>query len=304
MVYGSLLAEHGSAQGFWNDYTRKTLVIAILGPFALYDRQLKLAGGSVRLSVLLRRVTLCFLRFSGIVLALGYATRSTDILPRSLLAMWLGTGFALTLTSRVLLVEHIRLLERSGILTEAVAIVGAGEVADRLIHQLLQSSRPASIDIVGVFDDRESCDEGDAARGTGGRFRSTGTIADLIKLGKTRHIDWMLLTLPCTAERRLRSIVHSLKTLAAPVALCPQNVGLSLPYRLIRYVGDGIPVTLLADRPIHSWNAVFKKAADVIGGGLITLLLSPLMALAIRLDSPGPMLFRQRRHRAGRWPWT
>ena len=64
-------------------------------------------------------------------------------------------------------------------------------------------------------------------------------------------------------------------------------------------VGDWLTVTLLADRPIRRWNAVLKTGSDLVLGTLILLLLLPLLAciaLAIKIDSPGPLLFKQRRH--------
>jgi len=67
----------------------------------------------------------------------------------------------------------------------------------------------------------------------------------------------------------------------------------------IDYVADTMPVTLLCDRPIKRWDAVAKGAEDLLLGALLTLALLPLMALiavAIKLSGPGPVLFRQRRH--------
>jgi lipopolysaccharide/colanic/teichoic acid biosynthesis glycosyltransferase len=64
-------------------------------------------------------------------------------------------------------------------------------------------------------------------------------------------------------------------------------------------VGETLAVTLLVDRPIRRWNAVLKSTKDLLLASLITILLSPLLvliALAIRIDSRGPILFRQRRH--------
>ncbi len=64
-------------------------------------------------------------------------------------------------------------------------------------------------------------------------------------------------------------------------------------------VADSVSVTLLADRPIKRWDAVVKAGVDLLIGGLITVLLLPLLAiiaLAIRIDSPGPVIFKQRRH--------
>jgi exopolysaccharide biosynthesis polyprenyl glycosylphosphotransferase len=121
----------------------------------------------------------------------------------------------------------------------------------------------------------------------------------LIELGKTRKIDWILLALPPTAEHRLLSIVQRLKALSVPIGLCPQHVGSMVPYRTVDYAGDGVPVSLLADRPIKRWDAVIKWGEDFFIGGIVTLLLLPVLAiiaLAIKLNSPGPIIFKQRRH--------
>ena len=78
-----------------------------------------------------------------------------------------------------------------------------------------------------------------------------------------------------------------------------QGSGRAPPAPVIGYVGDWLPVTLLADVPIKRWNAVLKAAKDFALGAIITVMLLPVLAciaLAIKLDSPGPVLFRQRRH--------
>jgi len=69
--------------------------------------------------------------------------------------------------------------------------------------------------------------------------------------------------------------------------------------RSIGYVGGGVPVRVLADRPIHQWNAVIKWAEDYLLGAVTTVLLLPLLAViaaAVALNSPGPIIFKQRRH--------
>ena len=99
---------------------------------------------------------------------------------------------------------------------------------------------------------------------------------------------------------------------AALLATAPARAGLArhlrrrarpreLPETLpaVGQVGDALPVMLLADRPIKRWSAVLKAGADRVLAAVLTLLLLPLLAgiaLAIRLDSPGPVLFTQRRH--------
>jgi exopolysaccharide biosynthesis polyprenyl glycosylphosphotransferase len=76
-------------------------------------------------------------------------------------------------------------------------------------------------------------------------------------------------------------------------------VGLTSLYRTINYVGDSVPVSMLADRPIKRWDAAIKRGEDFLIGAIVTVLLLPVLvivAAAIRLDSPGPIIFKQRRH--------
>ena len=84
-----------------------------------------------------------------------------------------------------------------------------------------------------MFDDRGS-------RNDGRLFIPKGSIADLIELGKKRTIDWILVALPSTADDRVLEIVHDLKTLAVPVGLCPESVGLKLPNQVINYVASSV----------------------------------------------------------------
>lgn len=82
--------------------------------------------------------------------------------------------------------------------------------------------------------------------------------------------------------------------------LLRRAVGLAPPREPpVAHIGDWLPVTVLAERPIRRWHSVFKSGGDFVLAGLILLLLLPVLAaiaLAIRLDSAGPILFTQRRH--------
>ncbi len=292
-LYAAFFAPVRYNVGFWSDYEKQALAAAVIAPFILGDRQFWAVDNRRESSVLIRSFATRFVKFSGVVLAVGFATRTLDTMPRAWAAIWLGTSFVLTLSTRILLARHLKYLEYRGVLTQAIAVVGAGPIADRLIRHLLQT-QPGTIELLGVFDDR-------TLRNDGRIFIPKGTVSDLIELGKSRTIDWILVALPSTADDRVLEIVHTLKTLSVPVGLCPESVGLKLPNRVINYVGDGLPVMMLADRPIRHWDAVVKSVEDWLLGGLIILLLSPLLAvvaLLVRIDSPGPILFKQRRHAA------
>lgn len=281
----------GLAPGAANEFEHAASVAAVLAPFTLYAKHFGLAASRSTIRALLRSHALRFSLFAGVVLALGAAAQTLDSVPRSWLAVWFVASVLTTLLTRTFVATVVRRLQRRGAMNEVIAVVGAGPVADRLVHAL-QQSRPQTVELLGIFDDR-------FARAEHSAIKPIGNLEQLIELHKTRKIDLILLTLPPTAEHRLSAIVQRLVALSVPIGLCPQHVGSIVPHRVVHYAGDGLPISLLADRPIKRWDAVVKSAEDFLFGGIITLLLLPLLgavAVAIKLDSPGPVIFKQRRH--------
>jgi Undecaprenyl-phosphate glucose phosphotransferase len=225
------------------------------------------------------------------MLIIGYASGSIRDAPAGWLALWAVLGWSAVMANRLALAKYLHFLERRGSLHDVVAIVGAGELADRVMEHLKQINS-TGLHIAGVFDDRLGRHQAEASR-------PCGTVNDLLEVGKTRRIDWVLITIPAAADQRLLSLAHQLKALATAVAICPQQFALSVPHHGWTYVGDCLPAALLVDRPLRGWGAVVKRLEDIVLGGVLLLLALPLlgvMALAIRLDSPGPIIFRQRRH--------
>jgi Undecaprenyl-phosphate glucose phosphotransferase len=280
-----------SAGGIGRDFVHATLIGSGLAAFVLYDKRFGAIAGAGSWLQLLRSHGLRFSIFAGGVSALVALSPTLAPVATGWLALWLLTSLFLTSLTRYAMANHVRRLQIRGRLTEVVAVVGAGIAADRLTRALRQT-RSETIEMLGIFDDRVD-------RTETGATPPTGNLNQLIALGKTRHIDWILVTLPPNAEQRLLELVERLKTLAVPIGLCPQHVGSALPYQAIDFVGDRLPVGLLADRPIKRWNAVVKLTEDFVIGGVAVLLLLPLLvliAIAIKLDSPGPVIFKQRRH--------
>ena len=267
------------------------LVAAVLAAFFLYDQRFGDLASRGKMSLLIRSHALRFTLLAGVLMALGLITQVVENFSAGWLALWFTTSLLLTSLTRSAAARYVWRLQYQGALTEVIAVVGAGPAADRVIEALRQT-RPQAIELLGIFDDKSGSSKHDG-------IKPTGTLAQLLELGKTRKIDWILLTLPPTAEQRVLSMVQRLKTLAVPIGLCPQPMELAGPYRAMDYVGGCVPVSLLADRPIKRWDAVLKAVEDYVIGGIITLLLLPVLAiiaLAIKIDSPGPIIFKQRRH--------
>ncbi len=291
-VYSAWLAPPDLPFSAWSVQELTALVAgAVLAALSLKDPLFGARACRGETAALVRRYTGGFALFAGAGLFIAFASRSLDSLPAGWLALYFGGSILLTAMGRLLLARTVRRLERGGLLTEVIAVVGAGPLADRLVGHL-RGTRGGQLSVLGVFDDAPP------PAGAGSNFPA-GTIAELLELGRTRPIDWVLVALPCSAEEPHTDLIRRLQVLGSPIGLCPGTFGVSLACRPVDYVGDGIPVTVLADRPIRRSNALIKSAEDLLLGLFITVLLLPVLAIiavAIRLDSAGPVIFRQRRH--------
>lgn len=273
LVYAGWGSAGAATSALWDGVGRAALAAAVLAPFILCERAFVAFASSGQSAALIRCFAVRFLMFAAIVSVIGLTSSSLQSLPQAWLVLWFLSSLLVTAMVRWLLVRNLRRLERSGVLAETIAVVGAGPVADRLIRHLMQTRRD-SIEILGVFDDR-------ANRSDGCVHKPAGSINDLIELGQSQSIDWILLTLPASGESQLQSLVHRLKSLAVPVGLCPQNVGLAAPGQAVRYVGDGLPVTRLTDRPATPWDAAVAVLETVLPRWIMTLLGLPLIAVRL-----------------------
>ena len=166
-------------------------------------------------------------------------------------------------------------------------VVGGGGNADRLIQGLAENP-DNDIRIVGIFDDRGDDRSPPMVAGV----RKLGTIDELLAFARAARVDMLIVTLPLSAERRILAILRRLWVL-------PIDVRLSAYSSDYAFRGTGAALIGVADRPLAEWRRHAKRALDVVGAGLALIALSPVMlatALAIRLESPGPALFRQLRH--------
>ncbi len=218
-----------------------------------------------------------------LLLAAGFLTRESGAIPRGWVAMWLIVAFTAEVGARLLLARLFRLMIERGLLAERIAIIGTGPGTDQLLRHLRQPSG-CGVHVVGVFGDVAGC---------GGR-----PLTDLLDMGRQGQVDRVVLTMPGLDEARLLNLLLQLKALDVEVAHCPAMLGLAGAAARLGNVG-GAPAMVLASRPIDHWGLVAKAAGDWLAAMAGLLLLSPLLlaiAAAIRLDSQGPVFFRQRRH--------
>jgi exopolysaccharide biosynthesis WecB/TagA/CpsF family protein len=263
------LSAQGLGAGFDADATTATWAAALLSPFFLFDRRFVAMATLVPLWRLMRAHGQRLLLLALLLFVLATIGAHGQALPAEWIAAWLAFGLVGTSLVRVAMVLLTRRLAGRGHLTESVAVVGAGAVARRFVDSLL-AAQPRSLELLGVYDDEQ---------GRASAPACDGTIADLLALGMARRIDWIVLTLPPGDELRVRTMVHRLKALSAPIALCPQAVQVSNSPQGTAYIGLTVPIQPLMrdvgrrrDRSgtiLPRWLTTLADLAGVAGRALV-----------------------------------
>jgi len=211
--------------------------------------------------------------------------------------VWLGSfyviGLVVLLAFRRTLFLLVRQWTRQGRLDRRTVVVGADQRGDALI-QSLADQRDSDVRIIGVFDDRAE----ERMPGVAGARRTFGTVDDLVDFARKTRIDLVLFALPISAEGRILEMLKKLWVLPVDIRLAAHTNKLRFRPRTYSYLGN-VPVLDIFDKPITDWDVVMKWLFDKIVGTIILLLASPLMlitAIAIKLDSRGPIFFKQKRY--------
>jgi Undecaprenyl-phosphate glucose phosphotransferase len=204
---------------------------------------------------------------------------------------WIVTTLAFLLIERGIVRGAIFQCARQGYLARNVVIVGAGEQGAQLIAKLGRSP-DMGVAIRGIFDDRLS-----RVPDTLCGFEVVGTTDLLLRFARRVRIDEVIIALPLSADQRVKALIEKLSPLAIDLRLSAEPIADNFRARGISYVGD-VALLGIVERPIKSWDAVIKWLEDKVLSALLLALLAPamvLIALLIKLDSRGPVFFRQER---------
>jgi len=182
-------------------------------------------------------------------------------------------------------------LRERGIGVRRALIVGAGEVG-RMVMRTIVAQPELGYHIVGFIDD-------DPEKGNSeiGRFKGLGSVDNLRNLlqSEEHNVEEVLITLPWMYHRKIISIMAQCERQNITARLVPDIFQMSLSRVEIEDL-NGIPLIGIREIAFSRWGLVLKRAIDVVASSLGLVALSPLLslvALAIKLDSPGPVLFRQ-----------
>jgi Undecaprenyl-phosphate glucose phosphotransferase len=213
-------------------------------------------------------------------------------LSRVWMGAWFLVGFGALAVERVILAQFVALLVSAGRLQQRAVIVGGGAIGADLLRELAKNDE-AEVQLLGVFDDRSDERSPNTVEG----YPKLGNVDDLVDFARSTRVDLVIFALPITAEQRILQMLRKLWVLPIDIRLAAHANRLRFRPRSYSYVGK-VPVLDLFDKPIADWDIVIKQTFDRVVGALALVALSPVLAataLAIKLDSPGPVLFKQKR---------
>lgn len=208
------------------------------------------------------------------------------------LALWFFMSLCAFGVERLFLLVLFRRWVRSGRFLQYSVILGANENGQRLA-EFLQQRQDVRYGLLGFVDDRISRLPSSVAG-----LPLLGDSVELEKMVRSEKVSQVLIALPWSAESRIGQIVRNLRRLPVNVLLVPDMVAFRHAHNRITEVG-GLPMFNVSKIPLSGWSPMIKRLEDLLLAGLALLVLAPLMlvlALAIKLDSPGPVFFRQKRY--------
>jgi Undecaprenyl-phosphate glucose phosphotransferase len=243
----------------------------------------------------LRQMTLivpALIASGAILIVLAFFTKESESYSRAWAGLWMALALAGLLILRISVALRLSRWRREGLLTRLTLVVGAGDHARRLVAHV-RSSRDSGIEIAGLFDDRATR----IPREIDG-IPVLGGLDDLITYTRNHAVDLIIIALPWAAEQRLSEVMNLVRTIPVDVQLAPDFIGFHLFDRGVTHLG-GVPMLTVFERPLSGWNYLLKGVEDRLIALLVLLLFAPLMiavAIAIKISSAGPILFRQKRY--------
>ena len=242
---------------------------------------------SISLSVFSR-----WLLLFAILLVLGYATKTSSIYSRKLLFTWLLITPPILVLTRMAIDQAITRMAFSSNNSRRTVIAGASELGRNLAAKLKHSPQ-LGMTIDGFFDDRSA-----ERLGSHSETQILGKLPELPDYVRRHNIDVIFIVLPMRNIQRVTELLDQLHDTTASIYFVPDVFVFDLIQCRTGDI-DGMPVVALCETPFHGMRGVVKRTSDYVIASLMLIITSPLLlaiAAAIKLTTPGSVIFSQRRY--------
>jgi Undecaprenyl-phosphate glucose phosphotransferase len=224
------------------------------------------------------------------LLAAAFAFKVTATFSRTWLIEFALVSAVSTFAARFVISRTVSSLARRGVFTRNTVLVGSGVHIRRLLERT-KSTMPDVVTIAGAFVDQPASEVAELVP-------ILGKIDALEQFVRSNRVDDVIVALPWSQEDHILELVLRLRELPVDVYLASDLIGFRLDYREPQGHLASMPMFSVIGRPMSGWATAVKSLEDLLLGSILLVLLAiPMIAIAvlIRLESPGPILFRQRR---------
>lgn len=265
-------------------------VLLCLALFPMFGMYRAWRGGSLGEEI--RTITLAWATTLITLTFFAFVTKTGPDFSRGWFLIWLVVGWVSLVVSRIALRSALRELRRRGFNQRRVAIVGSQAKAEELATRLAETPW-AGLVVAGRFEPSS----GGAGTATASLAHCDNEFADLVAFVRSGSVDQVWIAVPLRDEATIHCVQHALRHSTVDVRYLPDVSGFQLLNNSLTDVA-GFPVISLSSSGMDDVDRLVKRIEDLVLSTLILLLISPLMlliALGVKLSSPGPTFFRQRR---------
>lgn len=228
----------------------------------------------------------------GILFLLGTATGYIEKFQTASTYTWLLIAPVVIVAQHALVRAALMRYVRSSLHIRQTVIVGVNEASLQLSRHMKTQSQ-LGFALHGFFDDRSA-----ERLGLSGDYLRLGRMSDIHDYVKREKINVIYIALPMTQHERVLTLLDSLRDTTASIYFIPDIFVFELIQGRIDDL-NGIPVVAVCETPFHGLKGIAKRLTDVLFSIAALVLIAPLLALvavAVKVSSPGPVLFKQRRY--------
>ena len=274
------------------DFRLLAVLVVILAPTVLKRPQVGALAVLPRLGSIAAGLTMRWLMLLALLFAIGYATKTSTEFSRRVVLTWaLVTPIPMIFAS-LALNEFIRRFTQAPGNARAAVVAGYNDVSVALVKRVL--ARPElGIRVEGFFDDRSV-----GRLGLPAGMELLGGLSGLAAYANSQDIDVIFIALPMRQVQRVVDLLDDLRDTTASIYYVPDIFVMDLIQSRTADI-SGVPIVAMCETPFQGTRGLVKRLIDVSIGTIALTLLAPLLlliALLIRLGSPGPAFFKQRRY--------
>jgi len=263
------------------------LCLVLVQPPREVSTQLMSSRLPVAASVIVR-----WLMLLGVLLAIGYITKSLETFPRRVYLTWAVVTPAILVVIALVMQEVMRRFLLNASDNRRVVFAGYNDSSLALARRV-ETNPTLCLKVHGFFDDRS-----EDRLGMVSDTKLLGKLTQVAKYVKDNRIDLIFVSLPIRHLKRVMDLLDDLRDTTASIYYVPDIFVFDLIQARSVQI-EGVPVVAMCETPFYGYRGVTKRLLDVAISGAALLFLSPVLlatAAVVKLSSPGPVIFRQRRY--------